>query len=146
MARVGRLAGAILAETGGDYYLVGNPKQPCDWRAAGFEPPAEIGPLSIDARVRPAIRLARCGTPALAAPVLEVDVEGESLAHLLADTFVIARTGSVSERLWRLVIGRSDDTDDIDDADRPAVIAARWLGEVPPAVWRIVRDTVLRCT
>jgi hypothetical protein len=135
MARVGRLAGAILAETGGDYYLVGNPKQPCDWRAAGFEPPAEI-----DARARPALRLVRCGAPALAAPVLELDVEGETLAHLLADVFVIARTGSVSERLWRLVTGQSD------DADPPAAIAARWLGEVPPAVWQLVRDTVLRCT
>jgi hypothetical protein len=195
MARVGRLAGAILAETGGDYYLVGNPKQPCDWRAAGFEPPAGIDerseswgrgpagsaggegarplwinerseswgrgpagsaggegarPLWINERSEswgrgsvPAVRLARCGTPALAAPVLELDVEGEPLTRLLADAFVIARTGSVSERLWRLVIGLSDDSD---DDDPPAVIAARWLGEMPPAVWRIVRDTVLRCT
>ena len=150
MARVGRLAGAILAETSGDYYLVGNPKQPCDWRAAGFERPIEI-----DARVAPVVRLARCGAPALAAPVLELDVEGEPLARLLADAFVIARTGSVSERLWRLVIGQFDDADaadvadgadDANDTHRPAVIAARWLGEIPPAVWRIVRDTVLRCT
>ena len=162
MARVGRLAGAILAETRGDYYLVGNPKQPCDWRAAGFEPPIDIDerseswgrgpagcaggegarPLSIDARVRPAVRLARCGAPALAAPVIELDVEGEPLARLLAERFVIARTGSVSERLWRLAIGLADDTDD----EPPAVIAARWLGEVPPAIWQIVRDAVLRCT
>ena len=169
MARVGRLAGAILAETGGDYYLVGNPKQPCDWRAAGFEQPVEIDPrsesagrgpagsagegaraLGIDARVRPAQRLARCGTPVLAAPVLELDVEGEALARLLADVFVIARTGSVSERLWRLVIGEADDHDDPresrDSTEPPAVISARWLGEMPPAVWRIVRDAVLRCT
>jgi hypothetical protein len=161
MARVGRLAGAILAETGGDYYLVGNPKQPCDWRAAGFEPPIEIDAVDAvdarDARVRPVVRLARCGAPALAAPVLELDVEGEPLTRLLVDAFVIARTGSVSERLWRLVIGQSADASDADDAaargadhaddpHRPAVIAARWLGEMPPAVWRIVRDTVLRCT
>jgi hypothetical protein len=140
MARVGRLAGAILAETGGDYYLVGNPKQPCDWRAAGFEPPVEVDERS---DVRPAVRLARCGVPVLAAPVLELDVEGEPLARLLADAFVIARTGSVSERLWRLALGQSDDSDDVDP---PAAIAARWLGEMPPAVWRIVRDAVLRCT
>jgi hypothetical protein len=135
MARVGRLAGAILAETRGIYYLVGNPKRPCDWRASGFEPPIELDE-------RPVVRLARCGAPVLAAPVLEIGVEGESLAHLLAERFVIARTGSVSERLWRLAIGLSDDTDD----EPPAVIAARWLGEVPPAIWQIVRDAVLRCT
>jgi hypothetical protein len=139
MARVGRLAGAILAETGGDHYLVGNPKQPCDWRAAGFEPPGEL-----DARVRPAVRLARSGAPVLAAPVLELDVEGEALADLLAERLVIARTGSVSERLWRLVTGEADELGR--PAAPPAVIPARWLGELPPAVWQIVRDTVLRCT
>lgn len=137
MARVGRLAGAILAETGGDYYLVGNPKQPCDWRAAGFEPPVEI-----DARVRPAIRLARAGQPVLAPPVLALDVEGEALARVLGDSFVIPRTGSVSERLWRLVIGQTED----DDAVVPDVVPARWLAEVPPPIWQIVRDAVLRCT
>jgi hypothetical protein len=148
MARVGRLAGAILAETCGDHFLIGNPKQPCDWRAAGFEPPGEL-----DARVRPVVRLARCGTPVLAAPVLELEleIEGEPLARLLADRLVIARTGSVSERLWRLVIGRSDELDELDQVDAPgapapATLPARWLGELPAAIWQIVRDTVLRCT
>jgi hypothetical protein len=136
MARVGRLAGAILAETGGDHYLVGHPKQPCDWRAAGFAPPGEL-----DARVRPYVQLARSGAPVLAAPVLALDVEGEALARLLADAFVIARTGSISERLWRLAIG-----DDELGPAAPAVVPARWLGELPPAIWQIVRDTVLRCT
>ena len=157
MARVGRLAGAILAETGGDYYLVGNPKEPCDWRAAGFEPPvashgsagARSTPggsaesIEIAARTRPVQRLARCGVPALAAPLLVLEVEGEALARLLAGAFVIERTGSVSERLWRLVIGSSDEPD---DPPPPDAIAARWLGEMPPAIWNIVRDTVLRCS
>jgi hypothetical protein len=140
MARVGRLAGAILAETGGDYYLVGNPKVPCDWRAAGFEPPGEL-----DARARPSVRLARLaasGPPALGVPQLTVEVEGEALARLLAAAFVIPRTGSVSERLWRLVIGEDDEH----DRELSDVISARWLGEVPPAIWNIVRDAVLRCT
>ena len=154
MARVGRLAGAILAETRGSYFLVGNTKQPCDWRAAGFEPPAEL-----DARIRPSVRLARCGTPVLAPPSLELDVEGESLARLLADAFVIPRTGSVSERLWRLVTGETDELDDppsLSAGTAPSgpraspgltgPIAARWLGEMPPAIWQIVRDSVLRCT
>ena len=140
MARVGRLAGAILAQTGGDYYLVGNPKVPCDWRAAGFEPPGEL-----DARARPSVRLARLavsGSLALGVPQLTVEVEGEALARLLAAAFVIPRTGSVSERLWRLVIGEDDEH----DRELSDVISARWLGEVPPAIWNIVRDAVLRCT
>lgn len=140
MARVGRLAGAILAETGGDYYLVGNPKVPCDWRAAGFEPPGDL-----DARVRPVVGLARRAAspaPPFGVPQLTIDVEGERLACLLADAFVIPRTGSVSERLWRLVIGDGDET----DRDIPDLIPARWLAEIPPAIWQIVRDTVLRCT
>ena len=129
MARVGRLAGAILAETGGDYYLVGHPKVPCDWRASGFEPPREITGV-IDARVTPVVRLARAGAapPALGSPVLVVETEGEALARLLADAFVIRRTGSVSERLWRLAIGKADDSDD--DASRrhrphPGALARR---------------------
>ena len=157
MARVGRLAGALLAETAGVYYLVGNPKVPCDWRACGFEPPGEL-----DARVRPVVRLVLRGDatasapaasggsaspsplalPSLGAPQLVLEVEGDALPTLLALLFVIPRTGSVSERLWRLVTGESDE----DDTPPPDLITARWLGEIPPAIWHIVRDTVLRCS
>ena len=154
MARVGRLAGALLAETAGVYYLVGNPKVPCDWRASGFEPPGEL-----DARVRPVVRLVRRGDPpagasggsaslpplalpSLGAPQLSLELEGDGLPALLAQLFVISRTGSVSERLWRLVTGESDE----DDTPPPDLIPARWLAEIPPAVWHIVRDTVLRCS
>jgi hypothetical protein len=135
MARIGRLAGAILAETGGTFYLVGNPKVPCDFAAAGFEPPPEI-----DARARPFIRLSPVRAVELAPPVLAIDVEGEALPRLLAAAFVIERTGSVSDRLWRLVIGADD------DAPVPDLVPTRWLGELPPAIWTIVRDTVLRCS
>jgi hypothetical protein len=151
MGRVGRLAGALLAETSGAYYLVGNPKVPCDWRAVGFEHPGEL-----DARVRPVVPLVVIAgaTPPLGEPQLIFETEGETegeiegkidgdaLAKLLVDAFVIPRTGSVSERLWRLVIGESDES----DAPVPAVISARWLAETPPHIWAIVRDTVLRCT
>jgi len=139
MSRVGRLAGALLAETGGAYYLVGNPKVPCDWRAHGFEPPGEL-----DARVRPVVPLQRTGAqdPVLGMPQLTLEIEGEALPQLLAAQLVIPRTGSVSERLWRLVIGESDER----DAPIPDVIEARWLAELPPAIWTIVRDTVLRCS
>ena len=46
MARVARLAGAVLVDGGGDYFLVGNTKRPCDWASAGFEPPREIDALA----------------------------------------------------------------------------------------------------
>jgi len=139
MARVGRLAGALVAETSGAYYLVGNPKVPCDWRAVGFEHPGEL-----DARVRPVVPLVVLAgaAPPLGEPQLIFETEGEALAKLLVDAFVIPRTGSVSERLWRLVIGESDER----DAPVPAVISARWLAETPPHIWALVRDTVLRCT
>ncbi len=137
MARVGRLAGAILAETGGVFYLVGYPKVPCDFPANGFEPPPEI-----DALARPFIRLSPVRAIELAPPVLALEVEGEALPRLLADALVIERTGSVSERLWRLVIGQTED----DDGPSSDVVSARWLGEVPPVIWKVVRDTVLRCS
>jgi hypothetical protein len=126
MSRVGRLAGAIIAETQGVVYLVGNPKVPCDFAAAGFETPP-----AIDARARPFIRLSPCRVIELPPPLLALDVEGEALPQLLAGVFLIERTGSISERLWRLVIDQGD---------------PRWLGEIPPSIWQIVRDTVLRCS
>jgi hypothetical protein len=136
MARVGRLAGAIVAETGGAVYLVGNLKVPCDWATHGFEPPGEI-----DALARPYIRLSPCRAVAVAPPCLALELEGEALPRLLRDVFVIERTGSVSERMWRLVTAQTDD-----DARIPDVVPARWLAEVPRSLWQIVRDAVLRCT
>ena len=138
MARVGRLAGAILAETNGEWFLVGDTKMPCDWEKAGFEKPIEI-----DAKKRPFVRLSRAGAPSIAAPILLIEVEGEELARRLADRFLIARNGSVSDRLWRLVVNPGDALDE-DDAP-PETVDARWLGEIPLPVWNVVRDTVLRC-
>jgi hypothetical protein len=137
MARVGRLAGAILAETNGEFYLVGNTKAPCDWRAAGFEPPVKV-----DATERPFIHLSRCGDASLGAPCLTLDIEGEELARTLATRFVIERNGSVSDRLWRLVLHRGDPDA---DTEPEREVDARWLGMIPAPVWQIVRDSVLRC-
>jgi hypothetical protein len=137
MARVTRLAGAVLAETNGEYFLVGDTKAPCDWAAAGFEPP-----VTRDARKTPVVRLSRCGAVTLLAPWLTLALEGEELAQTLVQRFVIERNGSVSDRLWRLVVHRGD-TDAIDALD--GGVDARWLGEIPAPVWQIVRDTVLRC-
>ena len=141
MARVGRLSGAMLVHSGGEFYLVGDTKVPCNWGAAGFEPPGEIY-----ARVRPFIRLSplagRARQLAIQGPVLTLELEGEALARLLAERLVVQRTGSVSERLWRLITGASDE----DDEPAPEITDARWLAEIPLPLWQIVRDTVLRCS
>ena len=138
MAQVGRLAGAILARSGSSHYFVGNPKEPCDWAAAGFERPAQ----ELDALARPYVRLNALREVALATPRLELAVEGDALPRLLTATFVIDRTGMISERLWRLVIGDSDERECPPDA----VVTADWLAQLPPAIWSIVRDAVLRCS
>jgi hypothetical protein len=132
MARVGRLSGALLAESEGHFWLVGDLKEPCDFAAAGFEPPGEI-----DAKARPFVRLCPTRQVTLASPWLRVSLEGEALAHLLSQRLVIERNGSVSDRLWRLIIHESGGAPEID---------ARWLVETPRHVWQIVRDNVLRCS
>ncbi len=135
MARAGRIAGAIVAETAGKYFLVGNTKMPCDWASLGFEAPAEV-----DALKHPYIPLVARGPVKLGGLCLALALEGEELAQRLADCFVIRRTGSVSERLWRLVVGEGDD-----EVAPTGTVDARWLGEMPLRVWRVVEDTVLRC-
>ena len=136
MARVGRLAGAILAETEGRYFLIGNTKEPCDFRAAGFAPPAEI-----DAVKQAYVSLAVADAVRIQAPSLTLRLEGEGLARLLARRFLIERNGSVSDRLWRLVTG----VDEEDEAPEAEELDAQWLVEVPDRIWEIVRDSVLRC-
>ncbi|XXY45225.1 precorrin-3B C(17)-methyltransferase [Sorangium sp. So ce269] len=137
MARVGRLGGAILAETQGEYYLVGNTKAPVNFREAGFEPPDEVE------LVKGAyLRLKPLREVKVTAPVLLLDVEGEELAKKLVQRFVIDRNGSVSERLWRLVYSPDDP---LDDAETPVERDARWLGDIPETIWQLVRDNVLRC-
>jgi hypothetical protein len=160
MARIGRLAGALLVETEGAFFLVGNTKEPCDWREHGFEAPTEI-----DALKRPWISLSRVGNastgapstgapsigapsigapstgaPSIGDPHLRVEMEGEGLLDEIARRMLVVRNGSVSERLWRLVLG-GEEADDFPQGG----VAARWLVEAPEPVWRAVRDAVLRC-
>ena len=137
MALVGRLAGAILAETEGQFFLVGNPKEPCDFAAVGFEPPGVINSLE-----HPFVRLLPCRPVQVPHPYVRVDVEGEALARLLVDRFVIQRNGSVSDRLWRLVTDPTQEQRAVLDES----IDARWLGEIPTEIWHIVRETVLKCS
>lgn len=136
MARVGRLAGAILAETDGEFFLIGNTKEPCDFNAAGFESPGEIEALK-----RPYARLSARRPIEIPPPCLTLELEGETLAATLAERLVIERNGSVSERLWRLVM----DPSGREELPEDEVVNARWLAEIPAPIWSIVRDTVLRC-
>jgi hypothetical protein len=137
MAKVGRLAGGLLAKSGQQHHFIGNPREPCDWAAAGFEPPGEL-----DALLRPYVRLDATRSIAIATPCLQLALEGEALPRLMSATFAIERTGMISERLWRLVIGDSDERECPPDA----VIDADWLVQIPPAIWAVVRDSVLRCS
>lgn len=117
MARLGRFAGALVVEAGGVQILVGNPKEPCA--------------LVPDALAPPYTRLLPAPVPLTS--VLALD-EGDAaeLAGVVAARLLIARNGSVSERLWRLVT-------------HGGATRAQWLVDVPAHVWELVRDTVLRC-
>ena len=138
MSRVGRLSGALLAETEGQYFLVGNLKRPCDFLAAGFQAP----PAPIDALARPWVRLQPAGAVAVSGPWLRLDLEGEALPRALAERLLIERNASVSDRLWRLLL--SPDADG-DPPPADTMIDARWLGEIPTHLWQVVRQSVLTC-
>lgn len=138
MARAFRLAGAIIAQTGEDYFQIGLTKEPCDYGAAGFEEPgSEPAGAPWFVRLRPLPARVR-----LSPPWLELSLGGEALARTLSARFVIERNGSVSERLWRLVLAAGDPDDDDEPHER---VDARWLGEMPSPIWQMIRDTVLRC-
>jgi hypothetical protein len=135
IARIGRLAGAILAECDGSYFLIGNTKEPCDWEKSGFRAPAEI-----DAKKTPALALEvlasdiSLGSPHLVAH-LNSEQQGEDIARVFAERFLIVRNGSVSDRLWNVVVGEAGDSE----------VEATWLLNMPDHVWQIVRETVLKC-
>ena len=135
IARIGRLAGAILAECDGSYFLIGNTKEPCDWEQSGFKAPAEI-----DAKKTPALALKVLSSDISLGPThlvvhLSPEQQAEDVARIFADRFVITRNGSVSDRLWNVVVGETVE----------AEVEATWLLNMPDHVWQIVRDTVLKC-
>ena len=59
---------------------------------------------------------------------------------MLAKRLLIQRNGSVSERLWRLVTGESDES-----VAAVSETEATWLVQMPEAVWNIIRENVLKC-
>jgi hypothetical protein len=138
MTKISRLAGAILLERAGEYFLIGNTKEPCDWQKAGFAAPQEV-----DAVKQPFIPLTANREIGIAPLHLTIASEAPAaeLAQVLANRFLIRRNGSVSERLWRVVTGESDETGPA--AAQP--IEATWLVTMPERIWDVVRDTVLKC-
>jgi hypothetical protein len=137
MSRVGRLGGALLAETNGEFYLVGNTKVPVAYEEHGFEKPSLV-----DAMVNPYIALTKRGEPHVAPPFLTLDVEDEALASLLAERLLIERNASVSDRLWRLLLNPAAPQEEISGES----VDVTWFGQMPKQVWDVVRDTVLKCT
>jgi hypothetical protein len=137
MATLSRLAGAILAITGDQVFLVGRPKVPCDWRSHGLLPPEHL-----EAIASRWLRLQALAPPVPEAPVVIVQCDGEALPQLASERFLIDRTGMVSERLWRLVVGQGED----DEPMPVPVIDAGWLADIPSPIWQVVRDAVLRCS
>lgn len=131
VSKIYRFAGAILAETNGGYYLVGELKEPCNFEDYGFEKPLESNP---DKTVKYK-KLKMIGRVALDSEHLEMETQGEELAELLFRRFVILRNHSVSDRLWRVVTVNSKD----------GITDARWLEQMPDEVWEIVRENILKC-
>jgi hypothetical protein len=136
MARVGRLAGSLLVEHGGAWFLAGHLKQPLDFAQAGFQKPTDL-----EERAPRGVRLEVTGSPSLGNHVV---VENrEDLVEVLVQRLIVERTGTVSERLWRLIT--VEDPGDPTSPPKGEEIDARWLTTLPDAIWQIVRDSVLRC-
>lgn len=139
-AKLSRLAGALLLVGEEEYFLIGNTKEPCDWSAVGFEPPAEGDAATL--RVRRLMPLREIPTPATPCLIVQQNAQSlDSIAHTLANRLLILRNASFSERLWRIVTGATDEspTEAANGED------VTWLLTMPDRVWEIVREAALKC-
>ncbi len=134
MAYVKRLKGCMIAVTEGKFYMIGDIKEPCAFEAYGLRTPAERNVLE-----QPYILLEALGPVNLEGPRLLTSVEGEALAQRLVDIFMIMRNGSISERLWRMILSYAKEVE-------PQAYDILWLTSMPAGIWDIVRDQVLRCS
>jgi hypothetical protein len=133
MAQIARLAGALLAHTDGRYYLIGDTTADCDFADVGFQAPS----APIDARKRLYIELKAVAPVPLEPTVISVSVEGSALVQLLVERMLDAG-GAVSDELWSLIVGESEDTPDV-----PGELEAEWFVQMPKRVWDVVREGVL---
>ena len=143
MATVSRLGGALLVETQERYFIVGEPKRPIDWEQAGFAIPSETLDPPTSERI-PWFELKPSNARSESAPLsseirMNFPLEGVPVLEALHEKLIIERNGSVSERLWNLLIENGTPTSN-------RVLDARWLAEIPSPIWGVVRDSLLRCS
>jgi len=119
------------------WFLVGDTKVPCDWTAAGFASPSPERDVIRQRYVQLEVR----GAPVLTGTTLSIALEGEEAARAIGERLTVSRNGSVSERLWALIIG-----DEEVESPSGRTIPCAWLCETPAAVWNVVREVVLKCT
>ena len=81
------------------------------------------------------------GAPTLTGTTLSLGLEGVEAAQAIGERLTVDRNGSVSERLWGLILGE----DEVEQASGRAIPCA-WLCEMPKSVWDVVREAVLKCT
>ena len=122
-----------MAETNGEYYLVGELKEPCDFSEHGFETLPESDPNN-PIKYKKLTVIGDVSSED--GECLEMETQGESLAELLFKRFVILRNYSVSDRLWRVATEKKD---------RDGKVDARWLEQMPDDVWEIVKESILKC-
>lgn len=146
MALVSRLAGAVLVEDRERIFLVGDLKRPCDWKAAGFEPPEIVDPLEFrflelfSSEGRQQLAGLERG-PSHRSPWLEILAHGECCEQLCDELFkrlLIERNGSVSERIWNLIL------DNLDEEEKQPLLVD-WVLTTPFGIWSILRESLLRC-
>jgi hypothetical protein len=87
------------------------------------------------------IQLAVRGAPTLTGTTLSVGLEGVEAARAIGERLTVNRNGSVSERLWGLILGE----DEVEEPSGRAIPCA-WLCEMPAGVWDVVREAVLKCS
>lgn len=132
MTKIGRFHGAILVETSGGYFLVGDLKEPADFAAGGFTEPDEISPL--ENKYLPLHVTAEIVIPAAE---FVCSQSGPELLESIFHRLVIKRNGSVSMRLWNLLLDTDESETDVPDIS--------WLFSMPDEIWEIVQDQILRC-
>ena len=141
MALVSRLGGSLLVKSSSRYFIVGELKRPVDWSAEGYQPPAHLSAGQEDDCQRlPWFEVSGCPAPG---HEVCISLGGAHDSHTLCDELhkrlTIRRNGSVSERLWDLVMDHSRSTAE-------GHIDGTWLVDTPMAVWDMVRESMLRCS
>ena len=139
-AQLARLAGALLLRQADTFILIGNTKEPCDWAAAGFHAPPELTPANPE--IRPlTLTAAPIPMPPTALTLDCGSLPPDRVAAILANKLLIRRNASVSDRLWRIITGLTEES----TTDSPLDPDATWLLTMPERVWNLVRDAALKC-